>query len=96
MVAGSAGFPASISYTVLLIRVPDCCPVVVDWWKGQVGGCCAKQVRWRVDGEGPAGCFLLLLRFFQPPLFCVAVSVLGSVRLERYLHGLAVVGLRCG
>ena len=33
---------------------------------------------------------------FQSPMFCVAVSVRGSVRLERYLHELAVVGLRCG
>ena len=33
---------------------------------------------------------------FQSPMFCVAVSVRGSVRLERYLHELAVVGLLCG
>ena len=38
MVADSARFPTSISYTILLIHVADCYPVVVDWWKGQVGG----------------------------------------------------------
>ena len=32
---------------------------------------------------------------FSSSLFYVAVCVLGSVRLERYLHELAVVGLRC-
>ena len=32
---------------------------------------------------------------FSSSLFYVAVSVLGSVRLEQCLHELAVVGLRC-
>ena len=61
------------------------------------------------QGRCGAAYFLLLVCFFLPPLFSVAVSVLGSVRLERYLHvsilgsvrlerylhELAVVGLRC-
>ena len=48
VVAGLLG-SRLLSHAILLIRAPDCCPVVVDWWKGQVRGCCAKQVRRRVQ-----------------------------------------------
>ena len=43
-------------------------------------------------GRCSAAYFLLLVCFLLPPLFSVAVSVLGSVRLERYLRVVAVVG----
>ena len=38
--------------------------------------------------------YFLLVCFLLPPFFFVAVSVLGSVRLGRCLHEVAVVGLR--
>ena len=43
-------------------------------------------------GRCGAAYFLLLVCFLLPPFFFVAVSVLGSVRLDRYLHEVAVVG----
>ena len=36
--------------------------------------------------------YFLLVCFLLPPFFFVAVSVLGSVRLGRCLHEVAVVG----
>ena len=44
------------------------------------------------QGRCGAAYFLLLVCFFLPPFFFVVVSVFGSVRLERYLHEVAVVG----